>query len=115
MNRRVEPDARLPNEESKTVLLGKDQAAVVYRLEKQDMTVALSCLGQQEPVVVLALGSEARNFSLSEFIHFWLTMIEVGLKRDIAEPEFGKLLPELSEESVTEVSLQRTTSDWEPV
>ncbi len=69
---------------------------------------------QQEPVVVLALGSEARNFSLSEFIHFWLTMIEAGLKRDIAELESGKLLPESNDESVREVSLRRTTSDWEP-
>jgi len=92
MDRAVEPDARLPNEESKTVLLGKDQAVVLYRLKKQDMTVTLSCQGQQEPVVVLALGSEERNFSLSEFIHFWLTMIEVGRKRDIAELESGKLL-----------------------
>jgi hypothetical protein len=103
MNRTVEPDTRLPNEESKTVLLGKDQAVVLYRLEKQDMTATLSCMGQQEPVVVLALGSEARNFSFSEFIHFWLTMIEVGLKRDIAELECGKVLPESTEESVREV------------
>jgi len=92
MNRTVEPDARLPNEESKTVPLGKDQAVVVYRLHKQSMTVTLSSGGKSEPVVELSLGAEARSFSLAEFVHFWLTMIELGLTRDIAELESGKVL-----------------------
>ncbi len=92
MNRAVEPDGRMPNEESKTVLLGKDQAVAVYRLERQHMTMTFSCDGQQEAVVLLAMGSGVRSFTLSEFIHFWLTMIDVGRKRDIAELESGKLL-----------------------
>ncbi len=92
MNRTVEPDARLPNEERKTVPLGKDQAVVVYRLERQEMTVTLSCRGQQEPVVELALGSEMRTFSLAEVVYFCLTMIDLGLKRDVAELGSGKLL-----------------------
>ena len=56
------------------------------------MTVTLFSLGQSEPVVELALGTEARSFSLAEFVHFWLTMIEVGLTRDIAELESGQAL-----------------------
>ncbi len=92
MNRAVQPDARLSDEESKTVVAGKDQAAVVYCLEKQNLTVTLFSCGQSEPVVELALGTEARNFSLTEFVHFWLTMIEVGLTRDIAELECGEAL-----------------------
>jgi hypothetical protein len=92
MNRAVQPDARLPDEESKTVVPGKDQAVVVYFLQKQNMTVALCSCGQSEPVVELALGTETRSFSLREFVHFWLTMIEVGLTRDIAELESGEVL-----------------------
>ncbi len=92
MNRAVEPDARPPNEESKAVLLSKDQAVVVYCLQKQNMTVTLFSRGQSEPVVELALGTEARRFSLAEFVNVWLTMIEVGLTRDIAELESGEAL-----------------------
>ena len=92
MNRAVQPDAGLPADESKTVLPGKDQAVVVYCLQKQNMTVRLFSRGQSEPVVELALGTEARSFSLAEFVHFWLTMIEVGLTRDIAELESGEAL-----------------------
>jgi hypothetical protein len=90
MNHAVESDAGLPCEGSETVLVGKYQVAIVYRHEKQDMTVTLSCRNHQDPVVELALGSEARSFSLSEFIHFWLTMVEVGLKSDISKLESGK-------------------------
>jgi hypothetical protein len=90
MNRAAQPNARLPDEESKTVLPGTDQAMVVYCLQKQNMTVTLFSRGQSEPVVELALGTEARTFALAEFVHFWLTMIEVGLKRDIAELESGE-------------------------
>jgi hypothetical protein len=92
MNRAAQPDARLPDEESKRVVPGKDQAVVVYFLQKQNMTVTLFSRGQSEPVVELALGTEARSFSLREFVHFWLTMIEVGLTRDIAELESGEVL-----------------------
>ncbi len=92
MNRAVQPDAGLPADESKTVLPGKDRAVVVYCLQKQNMTVTLFSRGQSEPVVELALGTEARSFSLAEFVHFWLTMIEVGLTRDIAELESGEAL-----------------------
>jgi len=66
MNRPAELDARLPQEGPETGLLEKDQTLVMYRLEKQDMTVELSCRGHQEPAVELALGSEARSFALSE-------------------------------------------------
>jgi hypothetical protein len=92
MNRAVQPDARLPGEESKTVLPGQDQVVVVYCLQKQNMTVTLFFRGQSGPVVELALGTEARRFSLREFVDFWLTMIEVGLTRDIAELETAEAL-----------------------
>jgi len=92
MNRAVQPDAGLPADESKTVLPGKDHAVVVCCLQKQNMTVTLFSRGQSEPVVELALGTEARSFSLAEFVHFWLTMIEVGLTRDIADLESGEAL-----------------------
>jgi len=92
MNRAVQPDAGLPADESKTVLPGKDHAVVVCCLQKQNMTVTLFPRGQSEPVVELALGTEARSFSLAEFVHFWLTMIEVGLTRAIAELESGEAL-----------------------
>jgi len=113
MNRAVQPDARLSDEESKTVLPGKDQAVVVYCLQKQNMTVTLFSRGQSEPVVELALGTEARSFSLREFVQFWLTMIEVGLKRHIAELESGEVLRPNKKGSVRQVSLQTTTSDRE--
>jgi len=51
---------------------------VVYRLEKQDMTVTLTDAPDSGPLVELALGSEVRTFALAEFTDFWLTMIEVG-------------------------------------
>jgi len=92
MNRAVQPDAGLPADESKTVLPGKDHAVVVCWLQKQNMTVTLFSRGQSKPIVELALGTEARSFSLREFVHFWLTMIEVGLTRDIAELESGEML-----------------------
>jgi len=92
MNRAVQPDAGLPADESKTVLPGKDHAVVVCCLQKQNMTVRLFSRGQSEPVVELALGTEARSFSLAEFVNFWLTMIEVGLTRDMAELEPGEAL-----------------------
>jgi len=92
MNRAVQPDAGLPADESKTVLPGKDHAVVVCCLQKQNMTVTLFSRGQSEPVVELALGTEARSFSLAEFVHFWLTMIELGVTCDIAELESGEAL-----------------------
>ena len=92
MSRTVEPGTTAQSEQSKTVLRGKERAVVVYRLEKQDMTVRLSSQAASDPIVELALGTEARSFSLGEFVHFWLTMIEVGLKRDIAGLESDEAL-----------------------
>jgi hypothetical protein len=92
MNRTAELDRRLPQKGSETGLAGKDQAVVMRRLEKQDMKVALSRTGRQEANIELALGSESRSFSLAEFIHFWLTMMEVGLKCDIGELKAGEAL-----------------------
>ncbi len=66
MNRAAEFDGRLLEKGTETGLARKDQAVMVHRLEKQDMTVELSCRGHQEPAVELALGSEARSFALSE-------------------------------------------------
>jgi len=90
MSHAAELDGRLPQEASETGLARKDQATLVYRLEKQDMTVRLCSRPEGEPVVELALGTEARRFSLPEFVHFWLTIIDVGLKRDIADLESGE-------------------------
>ena len=92
MNRAIQPDARFPNQESKTAVPGKDQAVVVYCLKNQNLTVTPSSRGQSEPVVELTLGTEARRFALAEFVHFWLTMIELALTRDIADLESGEIL-----------------------
>ncbi len=90
MNRAAELDGRLPQKEPETGSPGKDQAELVYRLEKQGLTVTLFSRADIDPVIELALGTEVLSFSLSEFIHFWLTMIEVGLNSDIAELGFGQ-------------------------
>ncbi len=92
MNRAIELDARLPEERTAGALMGKDQARVVYRIEKQDMAITLFHTRESQPIVELALGSEARSFSLSEFVHLLLTMIEIGLQSDIAELERGEAL-----------------------
>jgi hypothetical protein len=92
MKRAAGLDGRLPQKEPETGLPGKAQAALVCRLEKQDMTVKLLSRPGSKPVIEMVLGTEARRFSFSEFIHFWLTVIEVGLKRDIAELESGDVL-----------------------
>ena len=90
MNHAAEIDARLPSEGPGRDLSAKDEAALVYRLEKQDMTVKLLSFRDSESVIELVLGAEVRSFPLSEFIHFWLTMIEVGLNTDILELRGGK-------------------------
>lgn len=92
MNREIEPDARLSDERSEGALLGKDKARVVYRMCKQDMAIALFHARESQPIVELALGAEARSFPLSGFVHFLLTMIEIGLQGDIAELESGEAL-----------------------
>jgi hypothetical protein len=51
---------------------------VVYRLERQDMTVTLTYPPDSQPQVELTMGSEVRTFPLPEFTHFWLSMIEMG-------------------------------------
>jgi hypothetical protein len=92
MNRAAEFDGRLPQKEPETGLPSKVQVQLAYRLDKHGMTVTLFSRAGSEPVIELALGTETRTFSLSEFLHFWLTIIEVGLKRDIAELESGEVL-----------------------
>jgi len=92
MNRAAELDAKSPQKVPETDLPRKVEAQLVYRLEKQGMTVKLFSRAVREPVIELALGTETRSFALSEFLHFWLTIIEVGLKRDIAELESGEVL-----------------------
>jgi hypothetical protein len=92
VNRAIEPDARLSDERPEGALLGKDKARVVYRMCKQDMAVTLFHAREGQPIVELALGSEARSFTLSEFAHFLPTMIEIGPHSDIAELESGEAL-----------------------
>jgi hypothetical protein len=92
MNRAAELDAKSPQKRPETGLPNKVQAQLVYCLEKQGMTVTLFSHAVSEPVIELALGTETRTFSLSEFLHFWLTIIEVGLKRDIAELQSEEVL-----------------------
>ncbi len=92
MNRAAELDGKSPQKVPETDLPRKVEAQLVYRLEKQGMTVKLFSRAVREPVIELALGTETRRFSLSEFLHFWLTIIDVGLKRDIAELESGEVL-----------------------
>lgn len=92
MNRATELDGRLSQKGPETGLSPKAQALLVYRLEKQGMTVTLFSQAESEPVIELALGAETRSFPLSEFLHFWLTIIEVGFRRDIAALESGEVL-----------------------
>ena len=92
MTRAAELDPRLPQKGPETGLAGKEQASVVYQVEKQDMKVTLFCRHGSQPVIELALGTEARSFSLSEFLHFWLTIVEVGLNSDFAELASGEEL-----------------------
>jgi hypothetical protein len=92
MNRAIEPDARLPDKRPESALLGNNQGLVVYRIEKQDMAITLFQARESQPIVQLAVGSEARSFPLSEFVHFLLAMIEIGLQSDIAELECGEAL-----------------------
>jgi hypothetical protein len=92
MTRAAELDPRLPQNGPETGLVGKEQASVMYQVEKQDMKVTLFCRHGSRPVIELALGTEARSFSLSEFIHFWLTIVEVGLASDFTELESGEVL-----------------------
>jgi hypothetical protein len=92
MNRTAELDERLPQKGPETGSPSRVQAQLVYRLEKQGMTVTLFSHTESEPIIELALGTETRTFSLSEFLHFWLTIMEVGLKRDIAELESREVL-----------------------
>jgi hypothetical protein len=92
MNRATELEGRLPQQAEEAGLPCKGPVQLVYHLEKQGMTVTLFSSAVSESVIELALGTETRTFSLSEFLHFWLTIIEVGLKRDIAELDSGKAL-----------------------
>jgi hypothetical protein len=92
MNRAAELEGRLPQKGLETGSPSKVQAQLVYRLERQGMMVTLFSRAESEPVIELALGTETRSFSLSEFLHFWLTIMEVGLKRDIAELQSGEVL-----------------------
>lgn len=85
MNHAIETNTRLPQNQLLTGSSGKDLAKVVYRFERQDMTVTLSCRERQKATVEFALGSEMRTFPLSEFIDFLLMMIEAGLKSDSLE------------------------------
>ncbi len=78
MNRPAEVAGELPQKRPAKGLLGDEPVEVVCGLEKQDMTVRLLSLRGSEPVIEMALGTEARSFSLPEFLHFWLTIVEVG-------------------------------------
>src|SRR5207244_540868 len=50
---------------------------MVYRLEKYDLKIMFTHLDQNNPDVVVTLGSEARTFQLEDFIDFWLEMTEL--------------------------------------
>src|SRR6266853_306361 len=58
----------------------KDRTTMVYRLEKYDLKIMFTHLDQNNPGVVVTLGSEARTFQLEGFINFWLDMLKVGRK-----------------------------------
>ena len=57
---------------------------VVFQTKERDMTVTLRHRHDSEPVIEISLGSELRTFRLSEFTHFWLSMIEIGWQADRA-------------------------------
>lgn len=56
------------------------------------MAITLFHARESQPIVELAPRPEARSFPLSDFLHFLLTMIEIGLQSDIAELESGEAL-----------------------
>lgn len=63
---------------------------MIYCSERHNMMVKLMRGDNKEPIVELMLGSEVCTFPLSEFTHFWLTMIEVGCRTDRAYLESMK-------------------------
>ena len=64
-----------------------------FPVQKHDMTVTFTHRDGRDPVVQLALGSEARIFELEEFTYFWLAMIEEGRKATSAYLESLGRLP----------------------
>jgi hypothetical protein len=56
----------------------KGGTANLYHLERNDLTITFTCLGQKTPKIVLSLGTEVRTLRFEEFIDFWQDMIKLA-------------------------------------
>src|SRR6266853_103374 len=70
----------------------KDRTTMVYRLEKYDLKIMFTHLDQNNPGVVVTLGSEARTFQFEDFIDFWLEMTELVPKAVYVHIAYRELL-----------------------
>jgi hypothetical protein len=57
---------------------GKDRAATIYFLERNDLRITFTRLNHKKVEVILALGTEARTIRFKEFIDFWLDMTKLA-------------------------------------
>ena len=60
----------------------------VLELKRYGLKVTISSLESGRRLVEIALGSEARTLSLTEFTSFWLDMVEISWQGDTAELNF---------------------------
>jgi hypothetical protein len=60
----------------------------VHELKRYGLKVTVSSHGSGTGLVEIALGSEVRTLSLSEFTGFWLDMVEISRQGATAELNF---------------------------
>jgi hypothetical protein len=60
----------------------------VHEIKRYGLKVTISSLESARRLVEIALGSEARTLSLTEFTSFWLDMVEISRQGDTAELNF---------------------------
>jgi len=60
----------------------------VHELKRYGLKVSISSLKSGRGLVEIALGSEVRTLSLSEFTGFWLDMVEISRQGTTAELNF---------------------------
>jgi hypothetical protein len=60
----------------------------VHELKRYGLKVTVSSQGSGTGLVEIALGSEVRTLSLSEFTGFWLDMVEISRQGSTAELNF---------------------------
>jgi hypothetical protein len=60
----------------------------IHELKRYRLKVTISSLKSGRGIVEIALGSEVRTLSLSEFTGFWLDMVEISRQGTTAELNF---------------------------